>query len=121
VALAAAPTVGQAVADAPSDIAVFALPTLANPKVGISNISPGEATLSPGVLAVYHFQIVGIAPGGSAIVTLPFQIDEVDQTPLTGVIRVPAPAEVPEPAAYALLLVGIGLIAFAGGRKAQQG
>jgi len=111
-----APLVGLA-ASSPPDIGVGAPPTALNPVLGISNSRPGEAALSAGVLAVYRFTILGIAPGGSATVTLPFQIDEVDQPALTAEVKV---AAIPEPASYALLGVGFVLLAWAGHRRATQ-
>jgi len=113
-----APSVGPA-ASSPPDILV-ATPTEDHPHLGISNSNPGVAALSAGVLAVYRFTILDIAPGSSAIVTLPFQIDEVDQPNLTAEVRVPAVPAIPEPASYALLSAGFALTAWARYRRGKQ-
>ena len=108
--LARAPALGAALP--PSW--VFAPPTLVNPKLGISNTQPGVDSLSSGVLAVYRFLILETAPAGVTTVTIPFQIDEVDQAPLTADITV---AAIPEPPAYALFGVGLALAAWARRRR----
>jgi hypothetical protein len=103
---------GPALPPAPADIAVFAPPTLAQPKIGISNINPGIATLDPGLLATYRFRILALAAGSSATVTIPWDLDEVPQTALTAQISVPS-APIPEPTTYIMLLAGLSLLAWA--------